>query len=387
MAIIYTTLKEPFQILARGSSTYDAVPHPILLIDHQGIIHHTNQAAWKATGLKKEELLGHHCHNLFHNPDATPEECPVCCAIHSNTSLRGYEMAISDQQEWRLFHITPIDPFKPIGGLVQVVSDISKRKRAETHLLRMNETLERKVRQRTEELEAANQELKEFAYVASHDLQEPLRTLNNYAEFLKEDLEEACLSDAAKEDLRFISESSNRMQILVQDLLQYSRASRIEVNATPVDLEQTMKVVIENLSLSIEESGASVTWKDLPTIQGNATALARVFQNLVGNAIKFRRSDVTPEIQLKATTQGTDWHIQISDNGIGIEEKYLTRIFQPFKRLHGKKEYPGTGLGLSIVNKIVQQHGGSMQVTSNPGLGSLFTIILPKPQTDQAVHK
>ncbi len=245
-------------------------------------------------------------------------------------------------------------------------SDIHRREEREQELVRL--------RQAAEE---ANQDLEEFAHVASHDLQEPLRTMNNYAEFLKEDLKAEYLDDAVREDLRFISEAAARMQRLVRDLLAYSRSGRLEIKPRPVALETCMTTVVENLGGSIRESGADVHWSDLPTVQGDATALTSVLQNLVGNALKFHRPDVTPEVRIASERERDQWRIRIADNGIGMEEHHLERIFQPFKRLHGEKAFPGTGLGLAIVKKIVERHGGTVTAASTPGEGSLFILKLP----------
>ncbi|MBF0422558.1 MAG: PAS domain S-box protein, partial [Magnetococcales bacterium] len=256
------------------------------------------------------------------------------------------------------------------------VQDISERKHAEEEILRLNAVLEERVRQRTAELEAVNQELKEFAYVASHDLQEPLRTMNSYAEFLQEDLGKVELSAAAQEDLRFITDAAKRMQTLVQDLLAYSRSGRLEVQDQPVSLDDCLVVVKKNLHSSLEACGGELTWGELPTVRGDVTALISVFQNLAGNGLKFRRAEVPPTVRVEAQACGAEWTIRVIDNGIGMEEKHLEQIFQPFKRLHGRKEYPGTGLGLAIVKKIIERHGGRIRVASVPEQGSIFTLTL-----------
>ncbi len=248
----------------------------------------------------------------------------------------------------------------------ELARDVEERKRAE-----------QQVHDFASRMEAANQELQNFSYVASHDLQEPLRTMNNYAEFLKEDLKEACLDDAVREDLRFITGAAARMQTLVQDLLAYSRSGRLEVEGKPVSLNDAMEAARENLRTVIEESGARIAVGDLPRVQGNGAALTSVLQNLLGNAVKFHRPGVAPEIEISAEPEGDRWRIRITDNGIGMEEKYLERIFQPFNRLHGKKAYPGSGLGLAIARKIIEKHGGVIRAESTLDQGSSFILTLP----------
>lgn len=238
--------------------------------------------------------------------------------------------------------------------------------------------LEKELRLAVQMTNQANQELREFSYAASHDLQEPLRTINSYVEFLQEDLKDIILNDAAQEDLRFITEAARRMQNLVHNLLSYSRSGQLEVKNLPVSLNNCLTIVKENLFTSIEESGASLHWGDLPIVSGDAASLISIFQNLISNAIKFHRPQIAPHIQINAQYYDDQWVIiQVIDNGIGIEEKYQEQIFLPFKRLHSNKEYPGVGLGLSIVRKIVERHHGCIQVKSIPGQGTTFTLTLP----------
>ncbi len=224
-------------------------------------------------------------------------------------------------------------------------------------------------------MERFNNELDQFTYVASHDLQEPVRNLISYSTLLKEDLGEE-LPEEVAEDLHYITSAASRMQHLVQDLLAFSRAGRAAVKKEPVSLDNCMAHAIDALRMRIEETGATIHCKSLPTVLGDATLLTQLYQNLLGNALKFVGSN-QPEIHITVQQAGDMWTLGIRDNGIGIEPEYMEQIFKPFKRLHGMAEYEGTGIGLSICQKAVERHGGRIWVDSEPGEGCYFQFTLP----------
>ncbi|MFN8255135.1 MAG: ATP-binding protein [Bacteroidales bacterium] len=226
------------------------------------------------------------------------------------------------------------------------------------------------------ELERNNKELEEFNYVASHDLKEPLRTITSYCELLKEDLGSS-LSELAKEDIKFITDATLRMNILIQDLLMLSRAGRVEYENREVDLSKVISTVLKDLELKINETKAIIIVGKLPMVMGDPVQLGRVFQNLITNAIKFR-SDKDPEITISSQDFGQYFEITVKDNGIGIEEQYFNQIFAAFKRLHSRQKYEGTGIGLAICKKIIERHGGLIRIESEPGSGSSFIIHLLK---------
>ena len=234
----------------------------------------------------------------------------------------------------------------------------------------------KQIRHYVKELERNNQELAEFNYAASHDLREPLRTLISYCELLKEDIGDQ-LNESAQEDIEFIVNAANRMNTLILDLLQLSRAGRTEFFVEDVDLNQCMSIVVSDLKIAIAETNGTVLWGGLPVIKGDKTHIIRLLQNLVNNALKFHR-DVPPVIEISATPIENHWQIIVSDNGIGIEEKYLLQIFLPFKRLHGLTKYQGTGIGLAICKKIAERHNGTIIAESEPGIGSKFIITIPQ---------
>jgi light-regulated signal transduction histidine kinase (bacteriophytochrome) len=243
--------------------------------------------------------------------------------------------------------------------------DITERKRAEEEL---HQTLA--------ELKRSNAELEQFAYVASHDLQEPLRGMAGFAELLGQRYQ-GKLDSRADEYITHIVDGTQRMQTLINDLLAYSRIGRRgeAIQATPA--ETALKATQENLSAAIREYEATITCESLPTVRADATQLIQLFQNLIGNAIKFR-AERPPMIHVGVGEAGDCWQFSIRDNGIGIEPQYFERIFQVFQRLHTRREYKGTGIGLAICKKIIERHGGKIWVESQPGQGSTFYFTLPK---------
>ena len=260
---------------------------------------------------------------------------------------------------------------------------INKSRRRERHALQCaNLELEQRVADRTQELELRTQELErfnneldQFTYVASHDLQEPVRNLVSYSTLLKEDLGGGLSADAA-EDLFYITSAASRMQQLVQDLLALSRAGRAAVKTEPVDLTACIDHALDALRIRIDETEAEVMVPALPTVMGDATLLTQLFQNLLCNALKFVGAK-RPVIYLTVEREADMWVLGVRDNGIGIAPEYAEQIFKPFKRLHGMSTYAGTGIGLSICQKAVERHGGRIWVESEPGQGAYFRFTLP----------
>lgn len=251
-----------------------------------------------------------------------------------------------------------------------------ERDRAETEIRRANETLELRVKQRTAELQRSNEDLLQFAYIASHDLQEPLRTVGSYIGLLSRRYTSQ-LDETAQTYMRFAIDGAARMQTLINDLLQYSRAGTQSINKSYVSAEQIVRNAVRNLEASIRETEAVITYTDLPTILADGTKLTQVFQNLIGNAIKFHKPGEVPAVTIGAKRESDQWVFTVSDNGVGFDEKYTDRIFQVFQRLHGVGKYPGNGIGLAITKRIVEHHGGILSAQSRLGEGSCFSFTLP----------
>src|SRR5215469_812759 len=234
----------------------------------------------------------------------------------------------------------------------------------------------REIEERNQELQRSNAELEQFAYVASHDLQEPLRMVASYCQLLQRRYNEKLDKDA-NEFIGFAVEGANRMQRLINDLLSYSRIGRKGGDPAPFEFAEAVTGALANLKAAISDSGATVNVGTLPRVVGVCMQLTQLMQNLIGNAIKFQREGVTPTITISATAEGAMSHIVVEDNGIGIESQYLERVFLIFQRLHERNKYPGTGIGLAIVKKVIEYHGGRIWIESTPGQGSRFHFTLP----------
>lgn len=289
--------------------------------------------------------------------------------------------------------------------MVGVNIDITERKEAELRLQDLNTNLETMVAQRTEalnqttetlrqlnaELQQSNQELEEFAYVASHDLQEPLRKIQAFGNLLEEEYGEAL--GEGKLYLDRMRNSAARMRTLIQDLLTFSRVTTKAMPFVPVDLNEVVREVVDDLGPRLQAAHGVIELAELPTIKADPRQMYQMFQNLVSNAVKFHRPDLLPLVKIYTATPETSdttqalapqkCQIYVEDNGIGFDEKYLDRIFTVFQRLHGRNEYEGTGIGLAVVRKIVERHNGSITASSRNDAGATFIITLPIDQTEK----
>ena len=236
--------------------------------------------------------------------------------------------------------------------------------------------LEQRVQERTTELQRSNAELEQFAYVASHDLQEPLRKVVGYTQLLAKRYQGKLDADA-DEFITYAVDGAKRMQQLIQDLLTYSRVGRLAEGLAPVNSEATLEQALHNLQATIEETSSIVTHDPLPTVVGDAGQFVQLMQNLIGNAIKFH-GDQQPRVHVGVVCTDQEWVFSVRDNGIGIDPQYSDRIFRMFQRLHSQSAYAGTGIGLAICQKIVQHHGGRIWVESHPGQGAIFFWTIPK---------
>jgi len=243
-----------------------------------------------------------------------------------------------------------------------------------------NETLER----RAMELARSNQELDQFASIASHDLQEPLRKVQMFTEQLSV-IDRDRLSDKGRTYLQRTNAAAQRMQTLIEDLLRFSRVATEGRPFAPVDLGQVTQQVLDDLAAPVADSGAIMRVSELPTVNADALQMQQLMQNLISNALKFRREGVVPEVVVDATVSDDVVHLTVSDNGIGFDLRYSQRIFRIFERLHTRDKYPGTGIGLALCRKIVERHGGHIVAGSELGVGSTFKVTLPLHQSDEVI--
>lgn len=266
---------------------------------------------------------------------------------------------------------------------VTMISKYDEEGELEGHHCFMNDISERKEQeaqkaQLTEELMRSNEELARFAYVASHDLQEPLRMVGSFTNLLQKRYGDS-LDDTAQEYIKFAADGARRMHVLVEDLLEYSKITQDTDRYELVDLQNTiMPIVLDNLREGIEASNAQITFENLPIMTTNPIRFTRLLQNIIGNAVKYQAEGQQPVIDIRAKRKDGDWLLTVTDNGIGMKQEYCEQIFEPFNRLHGKHEYNGTGMGLAITRKIVEGFGGKIWVKSKPGKGSVFHIQLPE---------
>jgi PAS domain S-box-containing protein len=359
------------QMEGRYRGLLEAAPDAMVVVNQGREIVLLNVQAENQFGYRRDELLGQKVKNII--PEGFAERLiadgtrtaaeALAQQIGTGIELNGRRKDGSDFPIEIM--LSPLE--SPEGILVTAaIRDITERKKSEEHLVKT-----------VGELKRSNDELQQFAYVASHDLQEPLRMVASYTQLLAKRYK-GHLDSEADEFIAYAVDGSNRMQGLIQDLLAYSRAGTNGKALREVSSEKALKDALSNLRATIQESGALVTNDSLPAITSDDTQLVQVFQNLVGNAIKYRSAEV-PHVHVSATKNGgKEWIFSVRDNGLGIDPQYFERIFVLFQRLHGREEFNGTGIGLTICKKIVERLGGRIWVESQPEQGSIFYFSLPE---------
>ncbi len=357
--------------------------HAIVAItDAKGKITYVNDKFCAISKYAREELLGqdHRLINSGHHPQAFIRE--LWTTIGQGWTWKG---EIKNRAKDGSFYWvdTTIVPFLDADGkplhYIAIRADITKRKAAEAKIQQMNVELEQRVAERTAELKRSNLELEQFAYVASHDMREPLRAVSGFSQILKRNCSDK-LTPHEDEMIGHIVDGAKRMADIIDDLLALSRIGSQPHQFEMMEIAKPLERALENLSVTIRERRALILHDALPTLPVDGSQLALLFQNLIGNAIKFC-GERTPEIHLGAAREGDGfWTISVRDNGIGIEPKYFERIFGIFQRLHTRDEYPGTGIGLAICKKIVERHGGKIWLASAAGNGTTFYFTLPEGQ-------
>ena len=321
--------------------------------------------AWnRMLGYDDQELATTPYIDLIHPDDQAAARAVIDRMASGGTTIEFVCRIRRRDGMWR--HILWSGQGAPDDGCFYVVGkDVTERRR-----------LDQELENRAARLERINAELQDFAYIASHDLSEPLRMITSYLQLLQRRYG-GQLDETADEFIHYAVDGAERMKLLIDDLLQYSRVGSAEVERVPVDADEVLEGVLRSLEGAILERGATVTHDPLGTVHADATQLGQLLQNLIANAIKFAREDAPPEVRVERIDEPRNWHIVVRDNGIGIEERNAERIFKMFGRLHAREEYAGTGIGLAICRRIADRHSGSIWVESTPGAGSAFHVSIP----------
>ena len=365
------SVRETEQELRRREALYRTVvnniPQKVFMKDRQSRYVSINDNFARDLGIEPEQAVGKEDSDFF-PPELAEKYRSDDRWIMSEGITNEYDEKYMDEGERRIVHTTktPVrDEDGQVVGVLGIFRDVTQQRRARQKL---QETLE--------ELERSNQELEHFAYVVSHDLQEPLRMVTSYVQLLQKRYEGKLDSDA-DDFIDFAVDGTRRMQQMINDLLQYSRVGTRGKPFRPTDCNEVIDKVLQNLEVAVDEAGAEISCGRLPTVEADESQLLQLFQNLVSNAIKFR-SGAPPRVRIEAEKRENDWLFSVSDNGIGMEPGQADRIFKVFQRLHEREEYPGTGIGLAICKRIVERHGGQIWVESEPGEGSTFYFTIPR---------
>jgi PAS domain S-box-containing protein len=362
------------QMEGRYRGLLEAAPDAMVVVNQGGEIVLLNVQAEKQFGYRRDELVGQKVKNII--PEGFAERL-IADGLRSATEALAQQIGTGieltgrrkDKSEFPIEIM--LSPLESAEGILvtAAIRDITTRKKAEAHLL-----------QKVEELKRSNLELGQFANIASHDLQEPLRMVASYTQLLAQRYKGRLDSDA-DEFISFAVDGASRMQRLIQGLLAYSRAGTAGNDLLDTSSEAALQQALMNLRGAIEESGARVTHDPLPTVLADEMQLIQLFQNLVGNAIKYQNPGI-PQVHISAEKNGgKKWIFSVQDNGLGIDSQYFEKIFGMFQRLHKREEFAGTGIGLAICKKIVERHGGSISVESQPGQGSTFRFGLAGTQS------
>ena len=358
---------------SRAAIAFDVAPLAMLITDSRDTVAQANAAAERLFGRGRGGLSGAGLESLL--PGGRDALAPRSPSDAKPGRTRQAYAQLADGEFLAVDVV--IDAIACDGGPAVLYSLVSRgeMRGLEDELARLAERL----RAQNQELGRRNEELDEFTYVASHDLQEPLRKLVAFSELLSADAGPE-LPERAASDLRHIIDAASRMRQLIDDLLELSRTARSELRLQPVPLDACVDAALERLATRVEESGARIAREPLPTVHGDATLLTQLFQNLLGNALKFVAAGTTPDVHISArrAAEAGHWLLGVIDNGIGLRPEYAERIFAPFKRLHSRAEYPGSGVGLAICRRAVERHGGRIWVESSPGRGAHFRFTLPE---------
>lgn len=357
------------EVLNEKNRLLERITDGFFTVDLQWNISNWNKAAEEILQLPRQLVLGRNIWDVFEDAVSIRLYSELHRAIAQQRAVQ-FEEYLSNRNIWLEISASPSDK-----DLTVFFRNITERHEAEARLNEINHTLAMKARA----LVASNTELERFAYVASHDLQEPLRMVTSFLQRL----EKKCagqIDEEARQYIQFAVEGANRMRQLILDLLDYSRAGLAAAEQEAIQMQEVMNQVLLVLQEPVQLKQAVITVNPLPTVYGTRTAIIQLMLNLVGNALKYQKPLTPPEITVSAERFFNEWLFCVTDNGIGIDPAYQEKIFQVFQRLHTGPEYDGTGIGLSICKKIIERHGGKIWVESTPDNGSRFYFTLPNPE-------
>jgi PAS domain S-box-containing protein len=356
---------ERFRLLVDGVRDY-----AIYRLTPDGHVATWNTGAERLKGYTADEIIGQHFSRFYVDEDrsnAMPEQLLRAAAAEGRVEYEGWRVRKDGSRFWANVVLTALfDESHQLRGFAKVTRDVTERK-----------LLEEQLRQSVMEVSRSNTELEQFAYVASHDLQEPLRMVASYTQLLRRRYQ-GKLDQDADEFIGFAVDGATRMQALINALLEYARVGTHAYKHEPTDTAVLVDQVLADFNLTVQEQSARIARGNLPIVAGDAVQLRQVFQNLVGNALKYRGND-PPSVVISAERQPGEWLFSVRDNGVGIDPRQAQRIFVIFQRLHTHADQPGSGLGLAITKKIVERHKGRIWVESQPGQGSTFFFTLPVP--------
>jgi PAS domain S-box-containing protein len=373
--------EERFRLLMGGVKDY-----AIIVLDPNGLVASWNEGAQQIKGYLPEEIIGHHF-SEFYTPEDVQSGKPAFELGMAKSKGQFENEGLRVRKDGTTFFANVVitalvNEQNELRGFAKVTRDITESKNTERVLREGEQLLQHKLT----ELKRSNEDLEQFAYVCSHDLQEPLRVISNYVQLIAKRYTGKVLDENGAEFIQFTVDAAKRMQELINDLLLYSRIDSRGQQFQDTEISMVVAAAIANLQVAVDESGANITVGTLPTVEADRSQLIQLFQNLIGNAIKFR-SGKSSEIQISAAEEPDSWIFTVQDNGQGFEMKYAERIFVIFKRLHDREQYEGSGIGLAVTKKIVERHGGRIWAESIPGEGSSFHFSLPKSADTRGITK
>lgn len=373
---------------ANLDATLRSIGEAVIAVDVFGRVRFMNRVAEQLLGCEEGEARGQLLTTVFRIARSSADDDALAAALRAalrekqpvtGIPIAGSSPAQPERMRAWLLNCQPLLVDGEVRGAVMSMLDVTELKRTQRELGDANSLLEQRIQERTEQLAEANIELRAFAHTIAHDLRAPLRNMQGYAEALLTD-ESATLSATGERYLRRILAVSQHMDRLVTDLLAYSQLSRAELRLLPIELDRVVQLALGDMETQIAAAGARIdAASPLPTVLGNEAVLVQVFDNLIGNALKFVAPGVTPHVRIDAHLTADSAWVRIADNGIGIPEDKRERIFDVFERLHGEDQYQGTGIGLAIVKKGVERLGGTIRVEPAPA-GTVFRLCLQRPR-------